>query len=281
MRLALPLALALGGAAAGAQVPVPDAPVAFASYGPPQPAELSLIAYNGQQYHRTHVRTNGELRTLGTSLTYFILAEGNARVLLIPALEGGDAARPLLGRRIELTGVVRVLPSTQANVLCHGQSVPASKCEDPELPALPNARVDWPPVSITFFGMSDAGTSDAKAAGPGGLSLAAIATDASTYVGKTVSVVGLFAGNNLFGDLPAGSQRSPTDWVLKLGAHAVWVTGKRPEGKGWRLDPGYRGDTVRWLEVTGRVESVGGITFLRASKVSLTSAPKAPEEEEP
>jgi hypothetical protein len=159
--------------------------------------------------------------------------------------------------------------------------MPESQCEDPELPALPNARADWPPVSITYFGMNDVGTSDATAAGPGGLSLAAIATDTSTYVGKTVSVMGLFAGNNLFGDLPAGSERSPTDWVLKLGAHAVWVTGKKPEGKGWRLDPGYRGDTVRWLQVTGRVESVGGITFLRASKVSLTSAPKAPEEEEP
>ncbi len=209
----------------------------------------------------------------------FVLADGNARVLLIPALEDDAATRRLLGRRIELTGVVRVLPARQDTVPCRGQMLLQSQCEDPELPALPNARVDWPPVSITYFGMSDAGTSDAKAPGRGGLSLAELAADATKHVGTTVSVVGLFAGRNLFGDLPAGSERTPADWVLKLGPHAVWVTGKKPEGKGWRLDPGSRSDTVRWLQVTGRVEAVGGVTFLRASKVALTKAPKAEEEE--
>jgi len=127
--------------------------------------------------------------------------------------------------------------------------------------------------------MSEVGSGGPAAAAPGGLSLADLATNPSQYTDKTVSVVGLFAGRNLFGDLPAGSQRSSSDWVLKLGAHAVWVTGKPPQGKGWRLDPDYRGDTVRWLQVTGRVEAVGGVTFLRASKVALTSAPKAADEE--
>jgi hypothetical protein len=93
-----------------------------------------------------------------------------------------------------------------------------------------------------------------------------------------VTVVGLFAGRNLFGDLPEGSARTPGDWVLKLGPSAVWVTGKKPEGKGWRLDPAYKGDTVRWLQVTGRVETQGDITYLRATKVALTAPPKEPEE---
>ena len=75
-----------------------------------------------------------------------------------------------------------------------------------------------------------------------------------------MTVVGLFAGRNLFGDLPEGS------------------AGKKPEGKGWRLDPAYKGDAVRWLQVTGRVETQGEVTYLRASKVALTGAPKEPEE---
>ncbi len=279
MRSALSCGLVLVGAVAGAQVKAPEPPPAFASYGPPVPVELALIAYNGQQYHRTHVSTTGELRALGTSLSYFILAEGTARVLLIPALDSERAASQLLGRRIELTGVVRVLPAKQDTVPCRGQMLPKSQCDDPELPVLPNARIDWPPVSITFFSMSDVGTGEGRAPGRGGLSLAALATDATAHLGQTVTVVGLFAGRNLFGDLPAGSEKTPTDWVLKLGSHAVWVTGKKPEGKGFKLDPDYRSDTARWLQVTGRVEATGGVTFLRATRVALTSAPKAEEEE--
>jgi hypothetical protein len=282
MRCALSCGLVLVAAAVGAQVKTvqtPPPPPAFASYGPPEPVALSLIAYNGQQYHRTNVSTTGELRALGTSLSYFVLADGTARVLLIPALDSERAASQLLGRRIELTGVVRVLPVKQDTVPCRAQLVLESQCEDPELPVLPDTRVDWPPVSITFFSMSDVGTGEGRAPGRGGLSLAALATDASAHVGKTVTVVGLFAGRNLFGDLPAGSERSPTDWVLKLGSHAVWVTGKKPEGKGFRLDPDYRSDTARWLQVTGRVETVGGVTFLRATKVALTTAPKADDDE--
>ena len=33
----------------------------------------------------------------------------------------------------------------------------------------------------------------------------------------------------------AGSQRSASDWVLKEGDNALWVTGKAPKGKGWSL----------------------------------------------
>jgi hypothetical protein len=93
-----------------------------------------------------------------------------------------------------------------------------------------------------------------------------------------VTVIGAFGGRNLFGDLPKGSQRTPNDWVLKQGTNAVWVTGKPPQGKGWRLDPDYRGDTAKWLQVTGRVEAANGVTYLRASSVALASAPGSKED---
>jgi hypothetical protein len=279
MRGVLWCGLVLVWASAAAQK-APDVPPAFTGYGPPKPVELALVAYNGRQYHRVHVSTTGELRTLASSQDYFVLADGRARLLLIPARPDPErGVNRLLGRRIQLTGLARVLPSQQDVVPCRAQFLLESLCEDPELPALPDARIDWPSVSITYFSMSDIGSTDVAVAGPGGLTLAALATDSSPHVGKTVTVVGLFAGRNLFADLPAGSERTPADWVLKVGAHAIWVTAKPPEGKGFRLDPTYRGDTKRWLQVTGRVEATGHVTFLRASKIVLTSAPKAADEE--
>jgi hypothetical protein len=282
MRYLAQLLLLLGPATADAQVgpmPTPPLPTAFASYGEPEPVLLSEIALSGQRYQRANVRTTGELRSLGGNTAYFILADGISRVLLIPAIEGRDADQ-LVGRPIELTGVVRVLPAQQQLVPCYAQWIPESKCLDPELPVLPNARQGWPPVSITFFSLVDATPFGQKKAGaPGGVSLLEIITNPGPYAAKPITVVGVFAGRNLFGDLPAGSQRMPSDWVLKQGTNAIWVTGKLPQGKGWKLDPDYRGDTAKWLQVTGRVEAVNGVTYLRATKVALASAPKPSDEE--
>lgn len=271
-------ALLIGGAGAPTQVKPPDPPPAFAGHGPAEPLELWRIANNGAQYHRTNATTTGDLRVLPSSNEYLILTDGAARVLVIPAKGDLREASRLIGRRVQLEGIVRVLPSTQDTVPCRGQRMLESQCEDPDLPALPNARSDWPAVSISVIRMTDTGTGEPRGAGPGGLGLADLATDGARHEGQTVTVVGLFAGRDLYGDLPAGSARTASDWVLKLGPHAVWVTGKKPEGKGWRLDPGYKGDTARWLQVTGRVETQGDVTFLRATKVVLTSAPKEPDE---
>jgi hypothetical protein len=282
MRYLAQLLFLLGPATAAAQVrpmATPPPPTPFASYGEPEPVRLSDIAANGQQYQRVNVRTTGELRSLGGNTAYFILADGTSRVLLIPAIEGTRDAVQLVGRPIELTGVVRVLPAQQQMVPCFATALPESKCLDPELPVLPNARQGWPPVSITFFSIMDTTPFGPKAGVPGGVSLLEIITNPGPYAVKPITVVGVFAGRNLFGDLPARSQRTPSDWVLKQGTNAVWVTGKLPQGKGWKLDPNYRGDTAKWLQVTGRVEGVNGATYLRATNVALTSAPKPSDEE--
>jgi hypothetical protein len=272
------LALLVAGRGSPAQIKPPAPPPAFASYGTPEPLELYRIANNGDQYHRTNVVTSGDLRVLPSSRDYLVLADGAARVLVIPAVGDVREASRLLGRRVQATGIVRVLPSRQETVGCRGQRVLASQCEDPELPPLPDARSDWPYVSISITSLSDISSGDARVLRPGETDLAELAADGARHEGETVTVVGLFAGRNLFGDLPEGSSRTPADWVLKLGPNAVWVTGKKPEGKGWRLDPAYKGDTARWLQVTGRVEAQGEVTFLRASKVGLASAPKDAEE---
>jgi hypothetical protein len=252
----------------------PAPPVPYQVYGNPEALELSEIAYGGQRFHRTSVRTKGSLNALPNG-SYYILSEGTARVLLIPVPEIEHESRSFVGRRIEITGLARVLPAHQEMQRCYGEHLPESKCADYELPVLPNARIDWPEVSITFFTLTDIEPSLRKGADAEGLNLAELAES----VGKTVRVVGLFGGRNLLGDLPAGSERGPNDWVLRRGGDAVWVTGKQARGNGWRLDPSYSGDTVRWLEVTGRVEKRGEITYIRASSVALAETPKKADEE--
>jgi hypothetical protein len=61
--------------------------------------------------------------------------------------------------------------------------------------------------------------------------------------------------------------------VVKDGETALSVTGKAARGKGWALDPDYKGDAVRWVEVVGKAEVANGIVYLRASKVALATPP--------
>jgi hypothetical protein len=48
--------------------------------------------------------------------------------------------------------------------------------------------------------------------------------------GRVVRVRGQFRGRNLFGDLPAESQRGRDHWVLADRGAALWVMGKAPRG---------------------------------------------------
>jgi hypothetical protein len=114
-----------------------------------------------------------------------------------------------------------------------------------------------------------------------GEGLAELVRSGGIRPGTEVTITGVFRGRNLFGDLPQGSERRPDDWVIQDGAFSAWVTGKRPSGKGWSLDPGSRGD-ARWrVEVVGKVEVVGDVTYIRASRVSLAGRADRSEGEGP
>jgi hypothetical protein len=89
--------------------------------------------------------------------------------------------------------------------------------------------------------------------------------------GETVKVVGQFRGKNLFGDLEGAGE--PDGWVIKDGAFAVWVVGKRPKGSGWSLDPRSRSDSARWVQVTGTLDRKGSVTRLKATEVALVPPP--------
>jgi len=144
---------------------------------------------------------------------------------------------------------------------------------------MPAPHVSLPRVSLTLLGLSDIEFPGRSAGGgpPQRAPFAAILADPARFSGKPVKIVGQFRGRNLFGDLPEDSKREPGDWVIKDGDHAVWVTGRPPKGKGFTLDPSYKGDTSRWLEVEGKPEVLNGVLYLRASKVALAQRRKEEE----
>lgn len=252
-------------------------------YGSPHPAELDQIALNPDNYQRRSVITRGFLEPL-TGRSYWSLSLGISRVLLVPG-DGTFAGEleAFQGRRVEVTGVVRVLKSCASEPYCPIGH--CSLCEDPELPPLPDPRQDWPRASITILSLSDigepGGTSDSSRPDREGgrATLEEVLAQPDSASGRDVRIVGQFRGRNLFGDLPADSQRSPSDWVLKEGDRAVWVTGKKAQGKGWRLDAELKSDARWWLEVVGSVEVVGGVVYVRAKRVSLTTSTPPPSED--
>ncbi|HTG98812.1 MAG TPA: Ig-like domain-containing protein [Vicinamibacterales bacterium] len=90
---------------------------------------------------------------------------------------------------------------------------------------------------------------------------------------RSVTLVGRFRGRNLYGDLPQGVARSKWDFVLQSADAAIWITGLRPKGKDFDLDPSARVDTGKWLEVKGRVERDTNAVWITAESIRLTTAP--------
>lgn len=244
----------------------------YGFYGPPVDVSVADIADGWGFQQKRVVRTRGDLDPLGSGSSYFRLRDAGAEVLIIPVPEIADNLRHLMGRRVEVVGLVRVLPERQATLGCGLES----KCDDPLLPALPDraAHPEWPQVSVTIWRISDVGRDEAgPKIKPLDTTLEALVSSPGKRDGQLVRVVGKFRGRNLYGDLPVKSQRSNSDWVIKDELWAVWVTGKKPKGSGWQLDSNAKRDTGRWIEVLGRPLTRDGITYLQARDVALTTAP--------
>ena len=101
----------------------------------------------------------------------------------------------------------------------------------------------------------------------------AIALAPDTYEGREVTLTGRFRGHNLFGDLPQGVAKSKWDFILQSADGAVWVTGVRPKGKDFDLDPGARVDTGRWIEVKGTIQRDGVMVWITGKDIRLATAP--------
>jgi hypothetical protein len=276
------LAVPSGAGQSGTQVTIQPPGVAVGNdrYGLIQPAEVSELA--AEMYLRRAVRTRGFLSPLDFQGRYYTLSDGGAQVVLIPAADYVQGLKSLAGRRVEVEGFVRRLVSNQGTcpVPPDRRRVPQSLCDNPELPPTPDLQGEaetWPRVSITTWYVGDLTSPDRRRGESHDLIGDILAPEAPS--GKPVRVVGRFCGANLCGEL--GAAPSPKAWVLDDGVTAVWVIGKDPSGKGWRLDPRYKGDTSRWLEVAGRVEPCGTSRCLRAKSVTLAARPDAADSASP
>lgn len=104
-------------------------------------------------------------------------------------------------------------------------------------------------------------------------SLRSIALAPAQFENRGVTLVGRFRGRNLYGDLPQALGKGKWDFVLQSADAAIWVTGARPKGKDFELDPGARADTGKWVEVKGTVRREGERVWLEAQSITLTAAP--------
>ncbi len=109
---------------------------------------------------------------------------------------------------------------------------------------------------------------------PENASLRAIAMAPEKFADRNVTVSGRFRGRNLHADLPTPpGQPTKWDFVIQSADASVWVTGMRPRGKGFELDPDARRDTGRWLQVSGMVRTEGSRVWIEARELELSSAP--------
>ena len=230
-----------------------------AMYGTPVDVTLDDLIQNPVSYQERAVRTHGRLdiemgREQGGRAYVIRGSFLNTAVLVVPVQEissdWSTEAQKLIGREVEFTGVFRPVP----NPAVSNPQAAVYYIQFWEFvgPPEPDSKTPIKAAEVTLEGLVNR---------PG------------SQDGKTVRVVGKFRGRNLYGDLPARSQRTNSDWVIKDDLFAIWVTGKKPKGSGWELDPTLKRDTSKWIEVVGRPETRNGVTYLRALQVVLSGPP--------
>ncbi len=225
-------------------------------YGTPVDVSLSDLVNNPIAYSNRAVRTTGRLEmspAIQQRRTYILTDSAVDTALLAPvpeiAAEFESDGMKFLGRQTQITGLVQEL---------------SSGLGDPSQPRI--AITFW-----QFVGPPEEVKGPIKFVE---VSLEKLVSRPGRSDGQTVRVVGKFRGRNLYGDLPARSERASGDWVIKEDVYAVWVSGRKPKGSGWELDANLKRDTGKWIEVIGRPETRNGVTYVRAMQVRLTDPPR-------
>jgi Big-like domain-containing protein len=267
MRFLVPLPLALAAllavaAPARAQITMGDDDTSRydALYGKPVDVSIDDLVQESVSYTNRAVRTKGRLELgFGTSQRTYLLRGLLYEIQIAPVrevqTEFEQEALQMMGRDVEITGVFLEAGQTQAGAPAYGVQFwaftgPPEKEPKGEIKSLE-------------------------------VSLEKLVTNPGKRDGQMVRVVGKFRGRNLYGDLPVSTQRTTADWVIKNDLYAVWVTGHKAKGAGWELDSGLKRDTGKWIEVIGKPETVRGVTYIKAIRVSLTTPPTATADVKP
>jgi hypothetical protein len=233
-------------------------------YGNPIDVSLTDLENNPEAYMNRAVRTRGRLEMGPSIRDSWILRDTFGSALIVPVNEIAanfrDESRTMMGFDISITGLVRQINSNDL-----GGSDLASRSPGTARIAIQFWSYEGPPEKPTADSL--------RKASP--VTLESLVTNPGSRDNQMVRVVGKFRGSNLYGDLPSRSQRQRGDWVIKDEAFAVWITGKKPKGKGFDLDVSLKRDTGKWIEVVGRAVTRGGVTYVQALEVSLTGPPSA------
>jgi hypothetical protein len=234
-------------------------------YGKPVDVQISDLAQSPSSYYDQLIRTKGRLEMdAGTSRSYNLQDDFGNSVRIVPfpevTMDFDDAAHKIMGRQMEVVGVF--------------QRVSVSGTQLPRAGVAVAGIIEF----MEFTGPPEERKGELKAPE---VRLEALVSQPGKRDGQLLRVVGKFRGHNLYGDLPTRSQRRSADWVIKDDVYAVWVTGKKPKGSGWELDADLRRDTGKWIEVIGVADTMGGVTYLKAERVALTTAPSATAEAAP
>lgn len=224
-------------------------------YGPIVEVSLNDLQFNPSSYHGRGIRIRGRLENEGIGgSARFSISEVGTRVALIPISGGGDedGLQRVSGQVIDVTGVFNATNSVSGDN--------------------PGQRFVGYIQYWSWLGPPEKLSGKIKAALA---SLEQLINKPGKMDGQLIRVVGRFRGRNLFGDLPGRSMRVSSDWVIKDSLFAVWVTGRKPKGDGFELDPGIRRDTSKWIEVIGRPRTRNGVVVIEAAEVALTTPPSA------
>jgi hypothetical protein len=252
--------LALAGRDAGAQSVSPGFDRYSAQFGEPIDASLDDLVNTPSSYIGRAVRTKGflEIASMDRTIQPALRSTFGVYVLLTPvsdvSFEWEQQAKTWYGKEVEITGLFQPYSSstgaTSTGALQGSYQIVFWAYIGPPEKTLPKD------LKTTL------------------ISLEELVSRPGKYDGKAVHVVGKFRGRNLYGDLPAKSERNSSDWVIKDDLYAVWVTGRKPKGDGWALDANLKRDTGKWMDVVGRPTTVGNVTYVQALQVVLGAPPK-------
>jgi hypothetical protein len=225
-----------------------------AQYGEPVDASVDDLTQTPSAYVGRAVRTRGslEMSNMNRQVTPSLRGTFGSYILLTPVsevqFEWDQEAKKWYGKEVEITGVFSEGTDQSTGMRMFGIVFWAYLGPpDKELPKGLKAPV---------------------------VSLEDLVGKPGKFDNKIIHVVGKFRGQNLYGDLPAHSERNPRDWVIKDDLYAVWVSGLKPKGDGWALDPKLKRDTGKWIDVVGRPTTIGAVTYLQAMMVSLGAPPR-------
>jgi hypothetical protein len=234
-------------------------------HGTPVDVQISDLAQSPGSYYDQLIRTHGSLSMEGGIGRIYALKDpfGNS-VRIVPYSEIAqafdDTAQRMIGREMEVIGLF--------------QRTSFSPTDVPQMGLAVEGAIEF----LEFTGPQEERKGPLKAPE---VRLEGLLSPPGKRDGQLIRVVGKFRGQNLYGDLPAKSRRRSADWVIKDDVYAVWVTGRKAKGSGWELDASLKRDTGKWIEVIGVPETVGGVTYLKAERVALTTPPTANADAQP